>query len=197
MLTTLGIDIGLVNFSYCVLRKKIDKTQEILEWKRINLLDMCGFESGFSCKKVTPIDLHNISDFVFPKLFSKEFIEKYDVTHVAIEQQPHGKFCQIKMITLSHLLFSYFRRIVFQLQLPLTTVKMMAASQKYQQQFLEKYKLSKQKRYNNRKALGVEITERLAADLLLDITEMTKLEKPDDMADSFLLAYSEQLAWTI
>ena len=28
------------------------------------------------------------------------------------------------------------------------------------------------------------------------MTEMTKLEKPDDMADSFLLAYSEQLAWT-
>ena len=72
----------------------------------------------------------------------------------------------------------------------------MAASQKYQEQFLEKYKLSKQKRYNKRKALGVEITERLGADLLLDMTEMTKLEKPDDMADSFLLAYSEQLAWT-
>jgi len=194
-LTTLGIDIGIINFSFCVLQQNQDQKQKILEWKRVNLLDLCGFENGFSCKKVTPIDLHNISDFVFPKLFSMEFMKKYTVNHIAIEQQPHGKFGQIKMIMLSHLLFSYFRRLVFNLQWPLLTVSMMSASQKYQKKFLTKYELTKQKRYNNRKALGVELAEKIGADLLLDMNEMTKLEKADDMADSFLIAYSEQLNW--
>jgi hypothetical protein len=43
--------------------------------------------------------------------------------------------------------------------------------------------------------LGVELAEKIGADLLLDMNEMTKLEKADDMADSFLIAYSEQLNW--
>ena len=102
MLNTLGIDIGLVNFSFCVLRCDEEDAQHVLEWQRVNLLDLCGYPEGFSCKKLTPVDLHNIAEIALPQLFDPtSFLGRYTVQHVAIEQQPHGKYGQIKMIASS------------------------------------------------------------------------------------------------
>ncbi len=215
-LVTLGVDIGLINFSYCVLRcaqnneeeeevgedqmedeKDEEKKWSVREWKLVNLLDLAGFEPGFSCNKVTPVDLHNIADFVLPALFSLEFLQNHQVQHVAIEQQPHGKYANTRMIALSHLVFSFFRRILIGggEQSPLITVAMVSAGCKYQKVFLEKYGLTKQTKYSARKSLGVDMAERLCGEMDISAEAMSIATKNDDLADSFLLAYSEQLKW--
>lgn len=194
MPTTLGIDIGLVNFSYCVVREK-DGCITIPDWKVINLLDMMGFVAGFPCAKVTPVDLHNIVDFVLPTIFGVDFFQSYNVQHVAIEQQPHGKYGHIRMIALSHLIFSHFRRMVFGATNSVLSVVMVSAACKYQKAFLDKFGFEKQKQYNRRKNLGVDIAMGLCKELAIPTTLIEDAPKKDDLADSFLLAYAELLKW--
>lgn len=194
MLTTLGIDIGIVNFSFCVLRIDQDGRQTVKRWERVNLLNMCMFPKTFSCKKIKPVDIHTIAETVLPKLFDAvDFIQAHEIHHVAIEQQPHGKYANTRMISFSHLVFAYFRRLVC--RGVITTVRFMSASQKYQRKFLDQTGLRRAKGYKNRKDLGVCIV-RFFCDKFGIALECFETEgKKDDLADSFLLAYSEQLLW--
>lgn len=203
MTVTLGIDIGFVNFSFCVLEQGDQGGQGhmILAWENLNILALAGFEPGFSCSKLTPTDIHNIAELLTAVHFGCRFLALHKIQHVAIEQQPHGKYGNMKMITLSHLLHSYFRRRI--LDTPphedcfLQTSTLMAASQKYQASFLNRFGLEKQKVYKNRKALGVRLMTLLLEELKISVVvgPLDK-KKQDDFADSFLLAYSSMLLWT-
>jgi len=188
---TLGIDIGLVNLSFCVLAKD-DDIYVPLCWKNIDLMQLAGL-GHVSCRDVTPMDLHDIASFVIPSLFGLDFLRLHNIQHVAIEQQPHGKYSNIKMIVISHLIYSYFRHLIIapiRTVSALVTVTMMSAAKKYDPLVLKLYNLSKQKIYKDRKRLSVQLTERICSDIGVCTTGVFDAHKCDDLADSFLLAHA-------
>jgi hypothetical protein len=188
-MTHLGIDIGLRNFSYCVIRTTAGGVDvvDVVDWQLVDLMEMCGFAKGFSCNRITSKDLHDIGDFVFPLIFSCDYMNKHGVNHIAIEQQPHGRLSNPKMIALTHILYSYMRSLFTNLKCgsPLRTVVLMAASQKYNTPLLARFGFSKQKDYKERKLLSVKLVQAI----LGTVDFPHGVTKVDDLADSFLLAY--------
>jgi hypothetical protein len=188
MAMVLGIDIGLVNFSYCFLSMK---GRGVRAWDTVNLLSLCGM--SIQCSKVTPADLHSIAEVVFPSIFG----DLSGVRHVAIEQQPHGKYANTKMIVLSHLTLAYFRRLARDPASPVVTARMVPPGQKYNQGFLASTGLPvKKRKYADRKLLGVQLAHAIGPRLGVDMSRMDCSHKKDDLADSFLLAYVELLTWS-
>jgi hypothetical protein len=194
----MGIDIGIRNLSFCVLAEE-HKGQRLTtsSWKTVDLLASLPGAEGLSCNKVTPLDLHEITHYVFGEIFSDDFIRKNGVQHIVIEQQPHGKYANVKMIVLSHLLLDHFRRMVYrraaESDFPLKTAGFVSAATKYPNWFLRKNGWKKQKKYDKRKRLGIVIAETLCR--WHDLHWEMEHKKKDDYADSFLLAYFQLSLW--
>jgi len=106
MLTILGIDIGIRNFSMCILRRTPSNSFQILDWDNINLLRWLPHRT--TCNKVTMSDIHLLMNTVIPEIWQTR-CQPHQVQHIAIEQQPQGKYANTKMIILSHLLVHYFQ----------------------------------------------------------------------------------------
>ena len=191
MQTWLGIDIGIRNLSCCLLKLQ-DKKWTIEAWELYDLLQLCDNEFK-NCNELLSTDVHSVSDFVLPKLFKKSYITK-QINHICIEQQPHGKYGNQKLVLFSHLMYSYFQRMLCDIKFTdiLTSVRFISANSKYCQTWLRKYSKSKQKVYGARKKLSVELVRCLWKDY--NITNLSKTDfdthsKKDDLADAFLLAF--------
>lgn len=193
-----GVDIGIRNFSFCVLRED-GKTLRVLEWRNVDLRASCPGLSGLSCKKLTPADLHDVAQCgLFRDLLSEDFVRRHRVQHVAIEQQPQGKYGNMRMILLSHLLLGHFLRMLRRLApeegFPLKTAALVSASTKYPKWLLDRHGWAKQKNYEKRKRLGVSTARLLCRNHNIEWNQEAK-KKEDDYADSFLLAYFRMGVW--
>lgn len=194
----LGIDIGIVNLSYCVLSGILGKNVSVLEWKRISLLEHFGFAPNVTFKKFTMADMIQVIQFGIPRLFSTELLKKHKVEHVVIEQQMRKK----PMVVLSQLLLHFFRNQMdqcttrIQTNYKLSTCALIPASRKYEIDLLDAYDEKKQALYKNRKLLSVRLMKHLCKDLCLELpSDGNGAKKMDDLADSFLLAYSGLRRW--
>jgi hypothetical protein len=226
-LTCLGIDIGIRNFSFCVYRESVHLgapfhvigaprgaprlgaprlgapigtpivRREVLQWGLVDLLGLCGYDPSTSCKQVTATELYDIVEHAMTVLFPRTFFLTHEINHVAIEQQPCGKFGNSKMVMLSMFLFGAMRRELGTLP-PLRTVKIVSARTKYQDSLLRGFDLSRERVYADRKALSVTLTNCLLQRDDIHVSPRDLFEntiKKDDLADSFLLAYAYLQLW--
>ena len=181
-----GVDIGLRNFSLCVLGG-----DEVVRWELVDIVQLSGKTHITNYKKqLRPADIHDIAEVVFPHLFPPEWLRR-SVTHFGIESQPGGKYANPLCILLSHLLCSYVRRQMYRsvrrAQQRLHTVRMVGAAGKYRKDWLhlagESVKL---RDYPNRKALSVRLATVLAGVPIPTVGS----SKADDLADAYLIARS-------
>lgn len=187
----LGIDVGIRNLSFCVLQKDSAGHFHIIDWQLIDVLQVCGIDS--SCDQLTSNEIHDIASYALPLIFPIDFIQKNLIAHVSIEQQPHGKYGNQKIILFSHLLFEYFRNPLFNQKKGdlLQTVAFTGAAKKYDRRWLSLHNLPKPKTYTQRKQTSVQLCQLFCAQLKLQELPFTR-DKQDDLADAFLLAY---IAW--
>lgn len=194
--TVLAIDIGLVNFSFCVLRydDAIDK-YKVLEWKLMNILKEYGI-GHVSSKKIIPSDLQNIVLHLFTKMFSKQRVQDLKINHIVIESQPRGRCSNTKMVIFAELILKHFLLMLhkqYKFGNCLQTASMLSAAQKYRPEVLQKYGYTKQRKYKDRKLLSVQLMEKLLVEFGLESAPKSK--KTDDYADSFLLGYAAVKNW--
>lgn len=196
MTSCLGIDIGIRNLSFCVLRRELDGTYTIPVWELVSVMDMCGMGNE-SFKKLTSGQIHDMAHFVIPKLFPLDFIHKHTVAHVSIEQQPHGKYGNPKIVLFSHLLFEYFQSNLWAItrHSSLETVSFTGASQKYLRKWLTQYNLEPGRTYAQRKHLSIVLCINWCCQLGIPTTQLDEHKKSDDLADAFLLAWVVLEKW--
>ena len=189
----LGIDVGIRNLSFCVLQKSKEGQFCIVDWQLIDVLQLCGLDG--SCDDLTSNEIHDIARHALPLIFPTNFIQRYQIAHVGIEQQPHGKYGNQKIILFSHLLFEYFRSSLLNQHRgdTLQTVAFTGAAKKYDKQWLAMFKLSKPTTYIERKQTSVRLCKLFCAKFQLSELPKATLAKQDDLADAFLLAY---IAWS-
>lgn len=198
MTACLGIDVGIVNLSYCILART-DAEYEIKDWKLINVLRLCNLEDT-SCKSLTSVDIHNIARFVIGRIFTADFIRENAIAHVSIEQQPGGKYGNAKIILFSHLIYEYFQNFLWNVQWKSTlqTVRFIGASQKYKKTWLSRYNIQTSREYKQRKHNSVYLCNSLCRDLRVKNHNENSIithEKNDDLADAFLLALAAWEHW--
>lgn len=199
MTSCLGIDVGIRNLSYCILYKS-GETYTLGPWELVDVMDRCGL-GGMSCKKLTSGQIHTIAAFVLPLTFPPEFIQQHKIAHVSIEQQPHGKYGNQSIILFSHLLYDYFRSLIWGVKWGsvIQTVNFTGAGQKYQKAWMELYNLEGSSKYSNRKKNSILLCENLLADLDVQGNKGPFRENPrkaDDLADAFLLALTVWDRWS-
>ena len=163
-----GIDIGLVNFSYCI----ITDAQTIEAWENVNVVTQLGYKS---CRQINLGQLDSIAGYIIHHIL-KPVENRID--HIVIEGQPkHSKFkC------LSYVLQSRLNALRTSTQL--ISVAIIGASTKYCKPWLQRYNLTKQKVYKNRKKLSIQ----LCTLMLGSKFNNQESKKRDDLADSYLLA---------
>jgi hypothetical protein len=193
METWLGIDIGIRNLSSCLIKKQKTGTWTIVQWKLIDMLDFCNNRFR-SCNDMHSIDVHSLSEHLLPKLFP---LNKFP-TYVCIEQQPHGKYGNQKLVLLSHLIYSYFRQVLINAKFGqnLLAVKFVSPNSKYCNPWLQKYGHVKGKTYVARKKLSVALFKNLVHEHKVCNESGISFDdhnKKDDLADSFLLAFHTAL----
>lgn len=194
-MTYLGIDIGLRNFSYCILEHQHDLC--VRDWKLVDIIQLCGLPKK-SCNKLTLTDIHSIANYSFEIIFPLTFLVNNKIAHISIEQQPHGKFGNQKMIIFSHLLYSYLQKFIQKVNIgdTLQTVEFTAASKKYKKVVLEKYNLQTSTKYQVRKENSVTLCDKILEDLKISVNcELQEQCKRDDLADAFLLALEIHDKW--
>lgn len=169
----LGIDIGLRNFSYCIVFDS-NGGIEVDKWATVDVLKMCNIQKPCTNVKIT--QLHDIAEHCLPKLFPSPCL--FD--SVQIENQPCGRFSNKLMIVFSHLIYSYFRRHCAKHKIHLQSPTL-----KYNKEWLARFGLSKQRGYHARKRLSIQLMECFCKKFHITIPSLTKL---DDAADALLLA---------
>lgn len=193
--TWLGIDIGIRNLNVCRLVRDATGGLFIKEWKNLDLLDLCQQPCWQSCDDLKINDVGLVSRWLFPKLFPRAEILS-GVHHVCLEQQPMGKYANFKIVLVSFYLFEYFhsmwRTVGF--RDTLRSVSFVSPQQKYRSDWLKTCGVSKYKEYQKRKVCSVFLQSQLQG--LYKITNETSVDlrqkaKPDDYADSFLIALSQ------
>jgi hypothetical protein len=199
MTSCLGIDVGIRNLSFCILKKE-DKLYTIGHWALVDVLECCGMQDA-SCKDLTSGQIHTIAHFVIPAIFPAKFIKENKIAHVSIEQQPHGKYGNQKIILFSHLLYDYFRCLIWAVKWGdvIQTVNFTGAGQKYQKTWLSRYNLSTSRNYGQRKQNSITLCEKLRQDLNVQGNAEVWIEntdKQDDLADAFLLALAIWDRWS-
>jgi len=177
-LCTLGVDIGFKNFSYCVYRTQRDThTGHILDWQNISLIDP---DAKYNCKTMKLHHIHEIYRTGIIPLLSRAYFDHFEITHVAIEQQPHGKYCNVKMVILANLIYAH----CFQL-LP-DNVCFTPPNRKYTKRMLRHFGIQRSGRgYKHRKLLSIKMMH-MCVPPTLEIFQSAS--KCDDLADSFLIA---------
>jgi len=195
MTSCFGIDVGIRNLSYCVLQRDEKHTYKIREWKLIDVMSRCDM-SDTSCKKLTSGQIHDIADFILPSIFPPEFLTRYQIAHVSIEQQPHGKYGNQKIILFSHLFYDYFAKLrnAQTWGSCLTSVVFTGAAQKYNSTWLQQHVIPKPKTYPQRKSTSIKLCQKLCT--LYELTALPQDSKRDDLADSFLLALVVWERWS-
>jgi hypothetical protein len=181
----LGIDVGIRNLSFCILQLE---PSAILKWELIDVLELCGLPD-LSCTKLTSSQMHDIARYALPRIFPVQLIQSNQISHVSIEQQPHGKYGNQKIILFSHLIYDYFRQYLFNQVYgdTMETVVFTGAAKKYDKLWFVKYGLPKPKNYADRKSTSTQLCH-----LLCDEMQLPRMPtghcKEDDLADAFLLA---------
>jgi hypothetical protein len=184
----LGIDVGIRNLGFCVLqRDEKDKSFLIKDWQLVDVMERCGI-SNSSCKKLTSGQIHDMAAFILPVIFPTEFVKLHRLSHVSIEQQPHGKYGNQKIILFSHLLYDYFRRLLHNQVWgdTLETVVFTGAGQKYKPTWLALHNLPIPKTYPQRKLTSEKLCEAFCR--VLKLMDLPDGPKRDDRADALLLA---------
>lgn len=183
----LGIDIGIRNLSYCVVRSDEGKEFCIEIWQNVDLLQDTPFAS---LKKVSSASVHALAYALLPTIFPPQHIRQ-TVGHVCIEQQPAGKYGNPKLVLMQHLVYDYFMRLA-RVDSTLLGVTFTSAGRKYNTSWLTEFEECRQSDYGKRKKLSV----RLALGLIRTraVTNASGHvfpgnSKADDFADSFLLAF--------
>uniref|UniRef100_A0A6C0BQA7 Mitochondrial resolvase Ydc2 catalytic domain-containing protein n=1 Tax=viral metagenome TaxID=1070528 RepID=A0A6C0BQA7_9ZZZZ len=182
----LGIDIGVRNLSYCVLRKSQDGLF-IDAWQNLDLVtDHTDYQKF---EQMNVMEMHALTDLVIPSLFPRSGCPYH---HIVIEQQPYGQRGGSQKLGLfSHLIYRYFYNWFKNLGTDekLISVRIQPAQSKYCKTWLDQYNFTKQKKYRNRKALSVALCQNLLRDhKVQELVERPGGNKQDDLADSFLLA---------
>lgn len=186
----LGIDVGVRNLSYCVLRKCWNEWF-IDKWENLDIIKLYTPFKSFRQMKV--MDMHVLIDVVAPALFPLQG-SPASYNHVVIEQQPFGQQGNSQKLGLfSHLLYRYFeesrRKALF--NDCLYSVNIQSAKSKYCSAWLTCYNLSKEKVYAKRKALSIKLCKMLqetnSVKVVCSVSKRTR--KLDDLADAFLLAF--------
>ena len=187
MTACLGIDVGIRNLSYCILQREENNTFRIPEWRLVDVLQLCGM-ADVSCDKLTSNEIHDIASFALPKIFSVNSLQLHNIAHVSIEQQPHGKYGNQKIILFSHLIFEYFRSRLLNQSIgdKLETVFFTGAAKKYEKKWLVEHRLPKPTNYAQRKQTSVKLCDLLCKNMGLSLSPIGA--KRDDLADAFLLA---------
>lgn len=183
----LGIDIGIRNLSYCQIRIS-EKTKTIERWGLVSILD----NDDDNVKDLCSSDIHNLCAYKLPQFFTDTSTV---VTHVCIEQQPGGKYANPKPMLVSHLVYHFFHAKLMNIKRndKLQSVQFVAPSRKYQPSWLKSFNEQKQSKYACRKQLSVRLCANLINKDSVDNSSGITLEmykKSDDLADSFLLAYT-------
>lgn len=195
MAACLGIDIGIRNLSYCILQKDMAGRFQIIEWQLVDVLQVCG-QSERSCDTLTSAEIHDLARFALPLIFPTDRLKQHNIAHVLIEQQPHGKYGNQKIILFSHLIFEYFRSQLLDQRIgdTLETVVFTGAAKKYDSQWLHRYNLSRPTNYAQRKQTSVQLCDIFCTELQLTHLPANNTKK-DDLADAFLLAYIGWQHW--
>lgn len=193
--TWLGIDIGIRNLNVCRITQSAQGSLSIKEWRNLDLLNLCHQPFWKSCDDIKMTDIGMLSRWLFPRLFPRQDILS-QVHHVCLEQQPMGKYANPKVVLVSFFLFEYFNSMWRTLGFKdtLRSVSFVSPQQKYRVAWLKKFGFSKYKNYEKRKLCSVLLQSRLRE--MYKITNETSVNlleesKPDDYADSFLIALSQ------
>jgi hypothetical protein len=224
----IGIDPGIVNLSFCVLKVEEEGEVKIVDWRVIDLSKKTSVSKSSKTsrtrkkKKTNFRDIHDVYLKELPTVFPDDMMKNLDF--VIIENQPAGKMGSFHMNLFSHLLMLHFKR--FQLERRKKTEKhefndtlkentlhlkenvlFASASSKYDEKLLKLINLPKQKRtYHQRKKTSVVLMRHMlsycnfsvrhldcvyeSTEDFLDYYKFSKKQKLDDLADSFLLAFS-------
>jgi len=188
-MTWLGIDIGIRNLSFCQLVKQNTGDWAIAQWHLVDMLEFCNTRFK-SCTDMHSIDVHALAEYLLPLIFPATALP----TFVCIEQQPHGKYGNQKLVLLSHLIYAYFRQFLARATFgqKLLAVKFVSPNSKYCTPWLQKYGQTRGKTHCARKKLSIALFEKLVAEYQvsnLSTVVFADHKKQDDLADSFLLAF--------
>lgn len=198
MTTCLGIDVGLRNLSYCLLKYE-NGQYEIKDWKLIDVLSLCG-QPDRSCNTLSSQEIHNISEYLLKRIFSPFFIRENKIAHISIERQPGGRFSNSRTILFSHLIYEYFRQCLRNVKWgdTLQTSCFVGAQQKYKQKWLSLFNIKTSANYKKRKNNSVFLCCNLCKDLKIqgfNEEQFRNEDKNDDLADAFLLALTVWDHW--
>jgi hypothetical protein len=138
-------------------------------------------------------DIHLLINTAIPEIWQTR-CQPHQIQHIAIEQQPQGKYANTKMIILSHLLVRYFQEHIATGP-HLVTCRLVSAGKKYNKQFLARCQCTRERKYKNRKLLSIRLCRSLCQEFCPTVMNRLKCKKADDLADSFLMAFSEHLEW--
>jgi hypothetical protein len=187
-----GVDIGIRNFSLCVIKQgpNLPHTFEIERWMVLDLAEYCGMPIK-DCRKVSVDQLHTMAELAFPVLFPEDWL-RTEVAQFGIESQPGGKYANPHMVLLSHLLLSYVRGVMYANPTrtqTLHTAKLVAAVRKYNKPWLASFGIEAKKRdYRARKALSKQLCTHMLDTVCKG--ELPDATKQDDYADSLLIGLS-------
>ncbi len=207
----LGIDVGIWNFSFCIVRKDTSEfdgrvTFEVEEWKKINIPGVAGFPNAQGRIEADDICMANLADMVLRIM--KKFFPEQKVRHtldaVRIESQASINGIVTKCGQISYLMYSYFQEIISIDKLCcwlFPDVYMVSAQVKFGGGLfcgVSAASLIKPpgKSYASRKAYSVALVTRLIETKAIFVNVGLLLEhsrsfKKDDRAESLLLAAFE------
>ena len=179
----LGIDVGIRNFSYCLLQRQAGVIR-ILEWRNIDLLTMLPMKRWCQIKNghVRDVARHTMKVLFPPKKVCRT------INYVVIESQPKNG----KMQLFSRFILDYFQRLREQgtHQDVLLGCTFLSAKTKYNKDWVPDQKTKRS--YPQRKALSCRLCQRLLQEHQVQYDTNLFLSgggaKKDDLADSFLLA---------
>lgn len=177
----LGIDVGLVNFAYCV-RDKTTR-REIRKIENVDLVELYNDtrkhrRGSKTFRKLTYDNIHQICAIVFSHVLTPQLVKNVDA--IRIECMPPKS--KKKIWLLSHLIFQYCTT-AFQVSCRLVHAKKKFECHKH----LVPHFLQRTKTYEGRKSVATK--------LFLDFMRAKDIDpaplgpKLDDVADAFLLTY--------
>jgi hypothetical protein len=112
----LAIDVGIVNFSFAVVRQDptMDRPYVVERWENVSLLVAAGYPQASEYISANDVGMTLLSDIAFSALnkFFPEHWVRHSLDFVRIESQPRFEGQASKVAELSSTIYNYFQAIL-------------------------------------------------------------------------------------
>lgn len=181
----LSFDVGIRNLAVCKVSVEADDSLHIFHWDVMDVLE--GAAAPTSKKLSIPDTARHMIDTLSKN--ESVFLQNPAPTAILIEQQPGGKFVNVGMKALSHVLQSFMY-----IKAPHIPIHFVSARKKLQTAESHEKGTAQKKRYTSNKQFAKEAALDLIQTRVVNREEahsiFTSRSKKDDLADSLLQAVS-------